>query len=172
MFVSLNRANTGLASRCVLMLHSCVIYCSVFGLEPNLSSAEPDRAAGTASGGKSPDHQPHKGLCDGAHRHRSCVSQWPPAFQKCQWFLGLTLWRQTHFPCRQAPRLSVYSRQPWTSWRPSELIIELAVPSDKVTKHICHILTSYWRFPFRCWMCTLSSSLTTLMAVCGNRALT
>lgn len=60
-------------------------------LEPDLSSAEPDRAAGAAPGGKPPNHKPHKGLCDGANRHWSCVSQWPPAIQKCQWFLGLAV---------------------------------------------------------------------------------
>lgn len=86
-------------------------------LEPNLSSAEPDRAAGAAPGGKPPNHQSHKGLCDGAHRHRSCVSQRPPAIQKCQWFLGPTIRRSPHFPGRQTPGLPVFCRQPRSAGR-------------------------------------------------------
>lgn len=138
------------------MLHSCRIDCFVFGLEPNLSSAKSNRAAGAASGGKSPDHQPHKGLCDGAYRHWSCVSQWPPAVQKCQWFLGLTLWRPAHFPRSQAPGLSVYCRQPWTSWCPGGLIIVLVLPPDKVTTLCCHILAVLYTFSISDAGCVLS----------------
>lgn len=125
--------------------------------EPNLSSAEPDRAAGAAPGGKPPNHQPHKGLCDGAHRHRSCVSQWPPAIQKCQWFLGATLRRPPHFPRCQAPGLPICCRQPWPSRRSGE-VTELLVVS---LEEIC-------RFNFR-WLlhtyCGVSSEL--MMSWCS-----
>lgn len=116
------RKNVGLVNRCFVKLHSGVIYYFVSGLEPNFSSAKPNRTVGAAPGGKSPDHQPHKGLCDGAHRHRSCVSQRPPAIQKCQWFLGPPLRWPPHFPCCQATGLPVCCRQPWPSRRSGELL--------------------------------------------------
>lgn len=87
-------------------------WCFCVFLEPNFSPAEPDRAVGAAPGGKPSNHQPHKRLCHGAHRHRSCVSQRPPALQECQWFLGPTLWWPPHFPCCQAPGLPVCCRRP------------------------------------------------------------
>lgn len=98
-----------------LRCFTTVWFIIVCALEPNISSAKSDRAAGAAPGGKSSNHQPHKGLCDGTHRHRSCVSQRPPAFQKCQWFLGPTVWRPPHFPCCQTTGLPVCWRQPWSS---------------------------------------------------------
>lgn len=106
-----------MVNRCFMTLYSCVIhhFCVCVFLEPNLSPAEPDRAAGAAPGGEPPNHKPHKGLCDGAHRHRSCVSQRPPALQECQWFLGPTLRWPPHFPRCQAPGLPVCCRQPWSS---------------------------------------------------------
>lgn len=117
----------------------------VWFLEPNLSSAEPDRAAGAASGGKPPNYQPHKGLCDGAHRHRSCVSQRPPAIQKCQWFLGPTLRRPSHFPRRQTPGLPICFRQPWSSRCSGKMPEFLPIQNNPITANFLNIIT------FFCW---------------------
>lgn len=132
LFTVTKRKNVGLVNRCFMFCTAAWFIIFVRLLEPNLSSAEPDRAAGAAPGGKPPNHQPHKGLCDGAHRHRSCVSQRPPAIQKCQWFLGPTLRRPPHFPRCQAPGLPVCCRQRWSSRRSGELASLLVFPLDEI----------------------------------------
>lgn len=118
--------------------------------EPDLCPAESHRAAGTAPGGEPPNHQSHKGLCAGAHRHRSRVAQWPAAIQERQWLLGPAFWWSPHLPRRQTPRLPVCSRQPWSNGLTGEYVCVVwsDVPSfhNSFTCPQCYISYYYSEF--------------------------